>query len=110
VASADFAKVLNRKSGAVARHQNRCFRILSVPSVQPRLGLAIAKRLMPRAVDRNRTKRLVREAFRHGRHALPARDYVVFARDDLRHHSSKQIRHDLDRLMQVIMSDSDISG
>lgn len=104
--SAEFSKVLNQKSPKVWRHQDRCFRILSAPGPKPRLGLAIAKRLMPRAVDRNRAKRVVREAFRHGQHALPDRDYVVFARENLRHHSSKQIRHSLDQLMRAIMSDS----
>ena len=34
---------------------------------QARLGLALTRRLVPHAVDRNRVKRLVREAFRcHG--------------------------------------------
>ena len=42
-----------------------------------RLGIIVAKRLMPRAVDRNRIKRCVREAFRGQRHNLPACDFVV---------------------------------
>ena len=104
--SAEFSNVLNQKTSLVWRHQDRRFRILSIPSHRPRLGLAIAKRLMPRAVDRNRTKRLVREAFRLKQSALPARDYVVFARQNLRDETSKQIRHSLDELMRAMMSDS----
>ena len=42
-----------------------------------RLGMIVAKRLLPRAVDRNRVKRCVREAFRGQRHHLPACDFVV---------------------------------
>lgn len=42
-----------------------------------RLGLVIAKRYAPRAVTRNALKRVIREAFRARRLALPARDYVV---------------------------------
>lgn len=42
-----------------------------------RLGMIVAKRLLPRAVDRNRVKRCVREAFRGRRHNLPACDFVV---------------------------------
>jgi len=42
-----------------------------------RLGLVIAKRYAPRAVTRNALKRVIREAFRAQRLALPARDYVV---------------------------------
>lgn len=42
-----------------------------------RLGMVIAKRLLPRAVDRNRVKRCVRETFRLQRRDLPVGDYVV---------------------------------
>lgn len=42
-----------------------------------RLGLVIAKRYAPLAVTRNALKRVIREAFRARRLALPARDYVV---------------------------------
>lgn len=42
-----------------------------------RLGMIIAKRLLPRAVDRNRIKRCVRETFRLQRMDLPACDFVV---------------------------------
>lgn len=42
-----------------------------------RLGLVIAKRYAPHAVTRNALKRVIREAFRTRRLALPARDYVV---------------------------------
>ena len=45
-----------------------------------RLGLAIGKRQVRRAVDRNRIKRIVREAFRQRRSSLPAVDLVVLAR------------------------------
>jgi len=42
-----------------------------------RLGMIIAKRYAAHAVTRNAIKRVIREAFRHQRHRLPARDYVV---------------------------------
>lgn len=37
-----------------------------------RLGLAVAKKMFRKAVDRNRVKRLIREAFRHERSAFGA--------------------------------------
>jgi ribonuclease P protein component len=43
----------------------------------PRLGMVIAKRLLARAVDRNRVKRCVRESFRLVLPELPACDFVV---------------------------------
>lgn len=46
-----------------------------------RLGLALAKRRIRRAVDRSRVKRVVRESFRHVRADLPATDIVVLARN-----------------------------
>lgn len=42
-----------------------------------RLGMIVAKRLLPRAVDRNRIKRRVRETFRLQRQDLPACDFVI---------------------------------
>ena len=43
----------------------------------PRLGMIVAKRLLARAVDRNRVKRCVRESFRQVLPELPACDFVV---------------------------------
>lgn len=43
----------------------------------PRLGMIVAKRLLKRAVDRNRVKRCVRESFRLALPELPACDFVV---------------------------------
>lgn len=43
----------------------------------PRLGMVIAKRVLARAVDRNRVKRCVRESFRQVMSELPACDFVV---------------------------------
>ncbi|MGO3741658.1 ribonuclease P protein component [Kerstersia sp.] len=42
-----------------------------------RLGLVIPKRHAARAVTRNTIKRVVRDVFRHLRHRLPPRDFVV---------------------------------
>jgi len=42
-----------------------------------RIGIIAAKRIAPRAVDRNRAKRLVREMFRAMRHRLTGIDVVV---------------------------------
>jgi ribonuclease P protein component len=47
------------------------------PESQARLGLIVPKRYLPRAVDRNRAKRLVREWFRLQQHALTGQDILV---------------------------------
>ncbi len=46
----------------------------------PRLGLAIAKKHIRRAVDRNRIKRQIRESFRLYKATLPPIDIVVLAK------------------------------
>ncbi|AKC86720.1 ribonuclease P protein component [Pseudoxanthomonas suwonensis] len=46
----------------------------------PRLGLAVSRKVDPRAVGRNRIKRILREATRRLRPQLAGGDYVVVAR------------------------------
>lgn len=45
-----------------------------------RLGLAVSRKVDPRAVGRNRIKRVLRDTFRRLRDDLAAGDYVVVAR------------------------------
>ena len=50
---------------------------------KPRLGLAISKRTVRKAVARNRTKRLAREAFRHLQDQLGGVDLIVLSSSKL---------------------------
>lgn len=50
----------------------------------PRLGVIAGRHAWPRAVDRNRFRRLVRETFRLLQHRLQQRDYIVRARNPQR--------------------------
>jgi ribonuclease P protein component len=50
----------------------------------PRLGVIAGRHAWPRAVDRNRFRRLVRESFRLLQHRLQQRDYIVRARSPQR--------------------------
>jgi len=45
-----------------------------------RLGMAVAKKVAKRAVDRNRLKRLARESFRQHKQSLAGFDIVLLAR------------------------------
>jgi ribonuclease P protein component len=58
----------------------------------PRLGLAIARKAAPRAVDRNRVKRLIRENFRHNQQRLPAVDVVFYGMPGLHAMDNQQLR------------------
>lgn len=64
------------------RHSCQLFAMLVCPNQlnHPRLGLAIAARVVPTAVERNRIKRLIRESFRAHQAHLPAADIVLNAR------------------------------
>lgn len=59
-----------------------------------RLGLAISRKAAPRAVDRNRIKRQIREAFRHHRQYLQAAgglELVVLAKAEAKTVSGCQL-------------------
>ncbi|MFU8877995.1 MAG: ribonuclease P protein component [Wenzhouxiangellaceae bacterium] len=80
---AEFSAVLSTRQ----KQANRHFRIFTASTDahpgncpgEARLGLAIAKKVARRAVDRNRLRRLARESFRRRRARLQPGDYVVMA-------------------------------
>ncbi|WP_455218134.1 ribonuclease P protein component [Kaarinaea lacus] len=62
-----------------------------------RLGMAISKRVVKNAVQRNRMKRIVRESFRHHQHQLPGLDIVVMCRDGVNQANNRELFSSLDR-------------
>ncbi len=67
------------------------------PGDCPRLGFAIARKQIPRAVKRNALKRLFRESFRRNQHRLPARDMVVMVRREILAAEPAEIRKALEQ-------------
>ena len=63
----------------------------------PRLGLAIAKKSVKRAVDRNRIKRLLRESFRNKQHQLPPIDIIAMCRPVAVQLNNEQILRQLEK-------------
>lgn len=73
---------------------------------QPRLGLAIAKKSVRRAVARNRLKRVLREAFRERQATLVAVDIVMLARPGVERIEAGALRAELDRLWLRLRADA----
>lgn len=68
-----------------------------------RLGLAIAKKRVKLAVQRNRIKRQVRESFRLNQHKLPAVDIVVMVKSGTDKLENKQINQQLEKIWRKII-------
>ena len=64
---------------------------------RPRLGLAVARRVLSRAVDRHRLKRRIRESFRHDLERLGGLDIVVIANPGVEKMAPMRFREMLSR-------------
>lgn len=67
-----------------------------------RLGMSIAARILRRAVDRNRLRRLIRESFRVNQLCLPALDIVIGVRAGVQTADNARLRSALEQLWQKI--------
>lgn len=76
-----FQHIFNHPTRIGSRH----FTILVTANTNqhPRLGMAIAKKRVKLAVQRNRIKRLIRENFRTSQHKLPPFDMVVMVKSGI---------------------------
>jgi len=85
------------------------FTILVTPSNLPcdstktnRLGLAIAKKRVKLAVQRNRIKRIIRESFRLNQHNLPPIDMVVMVKSGIDKLDNQEINQQLSKIWRKI--------
>ena len=95
-AKAEFARVFDagvrRAEPALALHW-------LADAAPPRLGLAVSRKVDPRAVGRNRIKRSLREAFRRLRPQLAPGAYVAVARAPAARLDNAAIADTLQRLL-----------
>ena len=64
---------------------------------KPRIGFAIAKKKIKKAIHRNTLKRIFRESFRKNKYRLPARDIVVMVDKKILLSDGMQLRASLDK-------------
>lgn len=99
--SRDFERVFR---SATVRGRHGALRLSAVANRMhsARLGLVVGKRALPRAHERNRAKRVLRETFRRRRRALPAMDIVVQVTGDA---SNAAYRASLEALLYRVAGD-----
>lgn len=65
------------RSGKLVRSRGVVVLLRESNAAECRLGMIVPKRIIQRSVDRNRSKRVLREWFRHNDQKLHGRDCVV---------------------------------
>lgn len=101
---AQFKQVFNRP----IRSSDRCFRILARSNETRchRLGLAVAKKACPKAVGRNRIKRIVRESFRThlaGQTDTLTLDFVVLPSANAANETNQVLSESLNKQWQKLI-------
>ena len=101
IKAADYRQVFNSSR----RYSNRFFTLLvrDNHSDGARLGLAISKKHISLATQRNLIKRITREIFRHHQDNIQGMDVVVLTRKQTRSYSNKlELKTSLELLFQKI--------
>jgi ribonuclease P protein component len=105
--SADFQRVFDNP----LKSADSFFTVLAkkrLEGTDSRLGLAIAKKQLKRAVDRNRIKRLIRETFRQEPLLEEqAIDFIVMTRHSVRAKTNAELQQSLQQLFAQALSKLD---
>lgn len=97
----EFSKVLNHNTGRV--HADPFFVLYCQNTYShPRIGLAIAKKLVNKASGRNRVKRVIRESFRKKKDVLGSVDIVILGRAGIASAGNAELRDSLDKIWRKL--------
>ncbi|WP_238375952.1 ribonuclease P protein component [Ectothiorhodospira magna] len=77
---------------------------IHAPMTGPRLGLAVAKKSVRQATQRNRIKRLIRESFRRHRAVMAPMDMVILCKPGAQHFNNADLQQALERLWRRMSS------
>ncbi|WP_256325270.1 ribonuclease P protein component [Nitrosospira sp. Nsp18] len=93
----EFSSVIRFKCSA----RSEFLQVFAKPNglLHPRLGLIVAGKIERLAVNRNRVKRVLREAFRARQRDLAGLDLVVRLRCRVSHNNSSRIAGEAEKLM-----------
>lgn len=97
LSSRDFKAVFRDNSNRLS-DQNWTLLVRQNTFSYARLGMAISKRVLSRAVDRNRIKRIIRESFRHHQKGLCSLDIVVMCKSDVKKLANMELLESLNGL------------
>lgn len=94
--STDFSFVFEQP----IRIGNKAFTVLCRRNAlkHPRLGMAIAKKQVKLAVDRNKIKRLIRESFRTQQSTIPSYDFIFMVRREINQMDNEKISSSLQHI------------
>ena len=104
--SADYRRVFQRGKSVSSPHAKLLY-FLNDDNVQPRLGLAISKKQIRYAVNRNKVKRICREAFRHRKGQLLSLDIIAMTRTSAVELPPGEFRSHIDKLLDRIIAQYD---
>lgn len=98
----EYRAALAAGAAGVRRH----FTLFARPNglAQARIGIIVSSRVARRAVDRNRAKRLVREAFRRTRHRVAGLDIVVELRRCPLRGAAAAVAAEIDKLLDDLVA------
>jgi len=98
--SADYQRVFQQNKSL----RDRYWLILWCPNDQdgPRLGIAVAKKKVKKAVQRNRLKRIIRESFRQNRKLIGARDVIVLVNQGVEKAKNPELFASLTRMWKKV--------
>lgn len=104
----DFAALRRDGKRIATRHFRTQYRLTQAG--EPRLGMAVSRRVSKRAVVRNRIRRIVRESFRLRRSDLPNCDVLLVAQASTAALTGGELRSDLDGLWTQLAALKPSSG